>query len=71
VVMDERGSRREGRAATGVRVNLLGAGDRFDLATRTASFAGEKTPLSNQGGDGAPQKRCEKKMKMKARSLVL
>jgi cyanophycinase len=45
VIMDERPARREGKSATGVRVHLMGAGDRFDLATRTLTINPDKTPL--------------------------
>jgi cyanophycinase len=45
VVMDERGARHDGRAATGVRVHLMGAGDRFDLAKRTITLQAEKKAL--------------------------
>ena len=45
VIMDERPARRDGKSATGVRVHLMGAGDRFDLATRTIAISPDKTPL--------------------------
>ena len=45
VIMDERPARRDGKSATGVRVHLMGAGDRFDLATRTLTISPDKTPL--------------------------
>jgi cyanophycinase len=45
VIFDERPARRDGKSATGVRVHLMGAGDRFDLATRTFTISPDKTPL--------------------------
>jgi len=45
VIMDERPARRDGKSAIGVRVHLMGAGDRFDLATRTLTLSPDKTPL--------------------------
>ncbi len=45
VIMDERPARHDGKSATGVRVHLMGAGDRFDLATRTLAISPDKTPL--------------------------
>jgi hypothetical protein len=45
VIMDERPARHDGKSATGVRVHLMGAGDRFDLATRTIAISPDKTPL--------------------------
>ncbi len=53
VVMDERGSRRTGRSVNGVRVELLGAGDRFDLATRRVTLSTDKQPLAAAPPDGA------------------
>jgi cyanophycinase len=46
VAMDERGARRTGTSASGVRVHLLSAGDRFDLTTREVSLASGKQSLS-------------------------
>jgi hypothetical protein len=47
VIMDERPARRgrDGKSATGVRVHLMGTGDRFDLATRTVAISPDKMPL--------------------------
>ncbi|HEV8215781.1 MAG TPA: hypothetical protein VGP95_08105, partial [Gemmatimonadaceae bacterium] len=45
VIMDERPARRDGKSATGVRVHLMGAGDRFDLTSRTLTISPDKTPL--------------------------
>jgi cyanophycinase len=45
VIMDERPARHDGKSATGVRVHLMGAGDRFDLASRTIAISPDKTPL--------------------------
>jgi len=50
VVVDERGARPlDGGGATGVRVHLLGAGDRFDLATRSVSIETGKRDLPVTG----------------------
>lgn len=47
VVMDERGVQHDRRSANGVRVHLLGAGDRFDLAKRTITLTADKRPLTS------------------------
>ena len=53
IVMDERGSRRDGKGASGVRIHMMSAGDRFDLATRTVSISAEKKALPRSSGDSA------------------
>jgi hypothetical protein len=45
VVIDERGSRREGRALLGARVHLLGTGDQFDLGSRRVTPAAGKVAV--------------------------
>lgn len=53
VVVDIAGARRSGRSATGIRVHLLGDGDRFDMRTRRVT-AGEKQPLPAGAAVTAP-----------------
>jgi hypothetical protein len=45
IVVDARDAARDARSATGVRLHLLGAGDRFLLASRTFESAADKQPL--------------------------
>ncbi len=54
VIMDERPARHDGKSATGVRVHLMGAGDRFDLATRTLAISPDKTPLPRSSSATEP-----------------
>jgi cyanophycinase len=54
VIMDERPARHDGKSATGVRVHLMGAGDRFDLTTRTLVISPDKTPLPRAASPLAP-----------------
>ena len=53
VVMDERTAKRNGKSATGVRVHLMSAGDRFDIASRTVTLKSDKTALSKNGSSVA------------------
>ena len=53
VVIDERTAQRNGKSATGVRVHLMSAGDRFDIATRTVTLKSDKTALSKNGSSVA------------------
>ena len=53
VVMDERGARRSGRSATGVRIHVLGAGDKYDLAARRVSLSSDKRVLAALPADSA------------------
>ena len=50
VVMDERAAKRNGKSATGVRVHLMSAGDRFDIASRTVTLKSDKSALPKSGG---------------------
>jgi hypothetical protein len=45
IVLDARGAVRDGRSATGLRLHLMGPGDRFDIATRRLEPADGKRPL--------------------------
>ena len=53
VVMDERTAKRNGKGATGVRVHLMSAGDRFDIASRTVTLKSDKTALPKNGSSVA------------------
>lgn len=53
VVFDERGATRTGRRATGIALHLMGAGDRFDITTRTLTQLPGKRPLPAATGDSA------------------
>lgn len=45
-VFDARGARRGARALSGVALHLMGAGDRFDLTTRSYTAASDKQPVA-------------------------
>jgi cyanophycinase len=49
IVIDARDATRAGRSASGVRLHLLGAGDSYDIGSRQAVPAGDKTPLADAG----------------------
>jgi hypothetical protein len=53
VVMDERTAKRNGKSATGVRVHLMSAGDRFDIGSRTVTLKSDKTALPKNGSSVA------------------
>lgn len=53
VVMDERTAKRNGKSATGVRVHLMSAGDRFDIASRTVALKSDKSALPQAGSSVA------------------
>lgn len=42
MVFDERTARREGRSASAITIHLMGAGDRFDLKSRTMTLGASK-----------------------------
>ena len=56
-VFDERGATRSatrsGRSEAGIVMHLMGAGDRFDLTTRTLTQMANKSPLPQATGDSA------------------
>ncbi|HEY9225428.1 MAG TPA: Type 1 glutamine amidotransferase-like domain-containing protein, partial [Gemmatimonadaceae bacterium] len=56
IVMDERGARRNGRGATGVRFHMLSSGDRFDLEKRMVSLASTKHALAKDSAAVAAPK---------------
>jgi cyanophycinase len=45
IVIDARGAQRDGRSATGLRLHLLGVGDRFDSKARHLVIGSGKRPL--------------------------
>ena len=47
VVVDGRSAVGNGRDAAGVRLHLLGAGDRYDLRSHRPLFAADKSPLAS------------------------
>lgn len=49
VVMNERPARKNGKSATGVGIQLISAGDRYDLASRTVTLGTEKAALPRDG----------------------
>jgi cyanophycinase len=49
VIVDGRGARRNGRTADGVRLHLMGVGDRYDLRERRLTLAADKRPLAMNG----------------------
>jgi cyanophycinase len=51
VIVDASEAQRTGRSATGIRLHLMGAGDRYDMGTRRFTVAADKTPLPVRGPD--------------------
>jgi hypothetical protein len=55
VVIDESAARTAGGSSTGVRVHLMSAGDRYDLATRTVTTEAAKRALPTGASVTAPE----------------
>jgi cyanophycinase len=54
VVVDARAAAREGRNAADLRLHLLGAGDRYDLATGSVVPAADRQPLASAAAAAQP-----------------